>query len=117
MRVEFNITNFEPCRGTPLADADQVDFAEKEKFLEVWTKALQEHGFRSGSKSITYSNGRGRLGRRQESYDLLMQLKTRGSEITPALVSSFKNGVGRSIKPELARAFVEKCRALRKGEQ
>jgi radical SAM superfamily enzyme YgiQ (UPF0313 family) len=106
IRIEFNITNFEPCPGTPLEKAPWVDFTAKAEFLNSWTEALTQAGFWVGSKKMTYKNGSGRLGRKEDSYNLLMHLKTDGSENTMALINSLPQGVGRSIKDTLAQRFL-----------
>jgi len=108
IRMEFNLTNFEPCVGTPLEYAPEVDFREKEYFLKHWSDGLLENNFRKGNE-ITYINSRGRFGRMENSYKLLMKIKKSDSSITNALISSFKNGIGRTVKDELAYNFVEMC--------
>jgi len=45
----------------------------------------------------------------ENSYKLLMKIKKSDSSITNALISSFKNGIGRTVKDELAYNFVEMC--------
>lgn len=110
VRVEFNITNFEPCRGTPLENAPQVDFVQKDEFLKIWAEELVKNGFRKNGeneqKPITYVNARGRFGRKQKSYELLMALKTR-SNITDALEKALPSGVGRSISDDEADRFLK----------
>lgn len=107
VRVEFSITNFEPCIGTPLEGAPPVDFKEKDAFLEVWAEKLIEYGFRKqrGDKPITYANARGRFGRKKLSYDLLMALKTR-DDLTNAFLSSLHSGVTRSVRDRQAQSFL-----------
>lgn len=107
VRVEFSITNFEPSLGTPLEDAPMVNFKEKDEFLEVWSAKLIEHGFRKqlGDKPITYSNARGRFGRKEPSYKLLMALKTR-DDLTNAFLSSLHSGVSRSVTDRQAERFL-----------
>lgn len=105
VRIEFNITNFEPCIGTPLENAPRVDFVQKNSFLEVWAAKLFENGFRTGNPDITYANARGRFGRKEKAYDLLMTLKT-GSNIDYAIANTIKSGVGRSISDDLADKFL-----------
>jgi radical SAM superfamily enzyme YgiQ (UPF0313 family) len=109
IRMEFNLTNFEPCLGTPLADAPEVDFREKDYFLKHWSDALRENNFRKGGGEVTYINSRGRFGRMENSYKLLMRLKKSDSLITSAILSSFKNGIGRTIPDNVAYKFVEMC--------
>lgn len=107
IRVEFSITNFEPCIGTPLESAPMVNFDDKNDFLEEWSAKLIEHGFRKQfeDKPITYANSRGRFGRKESSYNLLMALKTR-SDITNAFLSSLHSGVPRSISDGQAEKFL-----------
>ena len=108
IRMEFSITNFEPCRGTPFETAPLVDFEHKNMFLGNWTKALKDNNFRNGEGEITYKNGRGRLGRKQASYEMLMRIKYADSSITDALVSSFKKGISRTISDKDALDFLSK---------
>lgn len=107
VRVEFNITNFEPCIGTPLENAPMVNFVEKNEFLELWSAKLMEYGFRKQieDKPITYANARGRFGRKESSYRLLMALKTR-NDLTNAFLSSLHSGVPRSISDRQAESFL-----------
>ena len=108
LRFEFSLTNFEPCTGTPFENEAVVDFSKKAQFLDEWGQALIENGFYRADK-IDYGNCRGRFGRKEESYELLMKLKKCGIEITDAIINSFPNGVGRTIKDEKAAAFLEMC--------
>ncbi len=105
IRVDFNITNLEPCEGTPLAGAPEVDFTEKDQFLERWSEALIKANLVKAQK-LTYGNCKGRFGRKKESYKLLMALKKHGPEITEAIVNTFPNGVGRSIPLKKSSQFL-----------
>lgn len=105
IRFEISITNFEPCAGTPLADAPRVDFRQKAEFLDQWGKALIAYGFHKGT-SVDYVNCAGRLGRKQLSYELLMALKTGGEELTTPIIDAFPHGVGRSISDKEAARFL-----------
>jgi len=109
IRIEFNITNFEPCLGTPLENANMVNFEEKDIFLKEWINNLVDLGFRKkrGDHEITYKNSGGRLGRKEKSYKLLMNLKTQDSKITNAIIGAFSNGVGRSILDKQADKFLD----------
>lgn len=114
LRFEFSVTNFEPCLGTPMQDMPQLDFNKKSEFLKEFVNVLKENGFIKKDIEITYGNCKGRFGRKENSYKLLMALKTMGPEITEALTSSFKNGVGRSILDDPAEKFLNKvnlCKA------
>ena len=104
VRYEFNITNLEPCTGTPFSEYDVVDFKKKEEFLKIWTKALIEYGFHKGTE-ITYYNCGGRLGRKENSYNMLMELKTK-SDITDKLIYPLKRGVSRSVSDKEALKFL-----------
>lgn len=105
IRIEMNITNFEPCSGTPLSLASQVDFKAKAKFLKDWTRALKGAGFYLKSANPEYKTAGGRWGRKQKSYELLMALKTR-HDITDAIINAYDNGVGRSIQDKQADKFL-----------
>ena len=107
IRFEFNITNFEPSAGTPLANAPEVDFVEKAKFLESWTAGLFREGFRRGDKAIEYKTARGRFGRKELSYKMLMMLKKGGPELTDRLLNALPKGIGRSVSDEEAERFLQ----------
>ena len=107
VRVDFNISNFEPCKGTPLANAPLINFAEKDIFLDRWGEALIKSNLVKATK-LNYGNCKGRFGRKKETYELLMALKTRGPEITKDIIESFPNGVGRSIPINQSAKFVER---------
>ena len=112
IRFEFAITNFEPPYGTPLQDAPQIDFKEKAKFLKKWFKALVDNGFASDKnvEEMDYKNARGRIGRKQLSYEMLMTLKSGGEELTDSLIYALPNGVGRSISDKEADTFLNHCK-------
>jgi hypothetical protein len=105
IRFEFNITNFEPCDGTPLADAPLVDFEAKDAFLEEWSTHMVRLGLFKGAH-MGYANSVGRLGRKEESYRMLMELKRGGPELADKLKYALPNGVGRSISPKAATKFL-----------
>jgi len=104
IRIEFSITNFEPCAGTSLEDAPHVNFDEKHDFLRKWGQGLIDLGFHKGT-SVWYPNCGGRFGRKPDSYRLLMALKTMGSEAAERMIGHYKSGVGRSIKDNVAERF------------
>ena len=106
IRVDINITNFEPCIGTPLGGAPMVDFGAKDLFLSDWARALFEAGL-SKNPRMNYANCKGRFGRYEESYRLLMALKRGGAELTEKIIKCFPSGVTRSIDTLKARAFLE----------
>lgn len=106
IRFEFNITNFEPCLGTPMARGPWTDFKAKDQFLKRWFAAMKKHGFLPTEKLPTYANFKGRIGRKELTYRMLMELKTApASKLTPAL-QMIKKGVGRSIPDRDAWRFL-----------
>ena len=105
IRFEFSITNFEPAPGTPFADAPMVDFDAKDRFLRDWTASLKRHRF-CKADDVDYANARGRYGRKQLSYEMLMKLKRGGPELTDALIHALPNGVGRSVSDDEALRFL-----------
>ena len=111
LRIEFNLTNFEPCKGTPLENAPMINFSDKNDFLQEWIENLIKFGFikQKDGVGITYKNAKGRLGRKENSYLLLMKLRDSSSEITNAIIESLPNGVGRSIKDPQAIKFLSRC--------
>ena len=117
IRLEFNITNFEPCIGTPFENESMVDFKEKDYFLKAWAHALKSYGFSSSDKPLTYKNAKGHFGKKEESYKLLMRLKRSGKEITPAIINAFPRGVGRTFKDDEALRFLEYCDGTMQDEQ
>jgi len=94
LRFEFSITNFEPCAR--LKDAPLVDFEQKDAFLLKWVDALKDAGFYKKDKKVTYGNCRGRHGRKEPSYNLLMSLRN-DDNIQDAVAFSYKSGVSRTI--------------------
>jgi hypothetical protein len=106
VRFEFNITNFEPCDGTPLADAPVVDFEKKAQFIRQWSDAMIRNGLFVGER-MDYVNAGGRIGRKELSYRMLMALKRGGAELSDGLMNALPNGVGRSISDDEAGRFLE----------
>lgn len=104
IRYELSITNFEPCVGTPLADAPLVDFEEKHRFLRKWGAELIRLGYHQGDH-VWYENCGGRFGRKEASYRLLMALKQGGRELTGKMASVYPRGITRSIDDEKAERF------------
>lgn len=105
-RVEMNITNFEPCIGTPYENMPFVDFKEKDKFLVEWTNTLQSTGlWKTKSDYLNYKNGKGRFGRKELSYQMLMALKNQDIPIEK-IFNLFPNGISRSIKDKPASKFL-----------
>lgn len=108
IRMEFSITNFEPALGTPLEQAPRVDFDAKAAFLRLWTETLIATGFFKNREVelVDYKNARGRFGRKELSYEMLMSLKNGGPELTEELIHALPHGVGRSVSDEEAARFL-----------
>jgi hypothetical protein len=104
LRYEFSITNFEPCYNTPMANAPTVDFKAKDEFMIMWSDALKKYGFFKG-ETYGYVNAKGRIGRKEHSYEMLMELK-RGENLTEKFLNLFQRGVSRSISTEQAEEFL-----------
>lgn len=105
LRYEFSITNFEPCFNTPMANCPTVDFEAKEKFVTMWGQGLMKNDFFKG-EVYEYKNAKGRIGRKEHSYEMLMMLKN-GEGLTSRFLNLFQKGVGRSIKQEEAEEFID----------
>ena len=105
VRIEFNVTNFEPCDGTPLEGAPLVDFAEKERFLSGWSAAMIGTGLFCGER-MGYANSGGRIGRKELSYRMLMRIKRGGPELTKALLDALPYGVRTWISDSEALRFL-----------
>lgn len=103
IRLEYSITNFEPSIYTPFENAEQVNFEDKENFLRKYLKVLEEIGDIPDASAKWYHNMHGRIGRRQESYNILMWLMTGDESIGEVLLKSKICGVTRSIKPTIYR--------------
>lgn len=108
----FSITNFEPAPGTPYASADPVDFKKKHQFIRQWVKCLKDNKYHQ-PKFLNglpvedwYKKLHGRIGRKEASYKMLMELKTAGSEATDKLLYVLPKGIRRSIKEEEAYTFL-----------
>ncbi len=107
LRIEFNITNFEPCEGTPYENAPEIDFEKKDVFLQEIFRCLVFYDFiKKKDAELDYKNTKGRFGRKEHSYKMLMQLKRSGSEITDKLINCFPGGVSRSILTPDAEKFL-----------
>ena len=104
LRYEFSITNFEPCYNTPMANAPTVDFKAKDEFLIKWGEGLKQYGFFKGEE-YGYKNAKGRIGRKEASYEMLMLLK-KGDNLTDRFLNLFQKGVSRSIDSILAEEFI-----------
>jgi hypothetical protein len=55
---------------------------------------------------LDYKNAHGRIGRKENSYKMLMELKNSGPEITDKLINCFPNGINRSISDKEALKFL-----------
>lgn len=97
IRIEFSITNFEPCRGTPMEKDAHCDFVKKEEFLKEWVSCLVENGFISSDTPEAYTNWGRRHGKKETSYDLLMWIKE-GHGNLEDLNKIFPSGISRSIR-------------------
>ena len=104
LRYEFSVTNFEPCYNTPMANAAPVDFQAKEEFMKLWSDGLKKYGFFKG-EDYGYHNAKGRIGRKEHSYEMLMMLKN-GENLTERFLNLFPKGIGRSIAQEDAEEFI-----------
>jgi len=103
VRFEFSITNFEPVPGTPLQYAPEIDFVDKAMFLQGWFSKLKDTAFYQPWAEPDYKNTGGRIGRRENSYKMLMSLKTgRVPNLQAASHKVFPRGVGRSIDDDKA---------------
>lgn len=109
VRVDFQMTNFLPVRGTPLENFAEVGFAEKHEFLHEWVKVMKKVGFYNPrrNKPIWYGSDYGKHGCKELSYKMLMEIKHGGPDITRKLVDVFPKGIGRSISDAQARRFLE----------
>ena len=108
IRVDFKITDFEPCNGTPLFDAPEVNFTKKNEFLPQWIACLKENGLMAMNKDERLHTMSGLIGRRECVYKVMMSLRKRDTSITDALLSSFKNGVNRWLYQRDADSFLNK---------
>jgi len=104
LRYEFSITNFEPCYNTPMANTPTVDFKAKDEFLIKWGEGLKQYGFFKGEE-YGYKNAKGRIGRKEASYEMLMLLK-KGDNLTDRFLNLFQKGISRSIDHDLAEEFI-----------
>jgi radical SAM superfamily enzyme YgiQ (UPF0313 family) len=106
LRVDFSITPFEPSVGTPHEGAEWVDFAERRRFRRKWVREMSRLGFLKRDYEDA-EKAPGRWGRAEPSYRLLMNLKTRGPEIWPALARIFARGTGVSVDRRKCERFLE----------
>ncbi len=63
IRVDFSITNFNSCCGTPLSDASLLDFNHKREFVVQWITAMKEVGFYKAHATMGRGSDYGRHGR------------------------------------------------------
>jgi len=109
IRVEFPLTNFEPVPNTPFENEARVDFYEKDKFLEEWSRKLIENGFKTPPKEgtkVVYFNHQGKFGKMESSYNLLMALKTE-KDLNSAFIHALHAGVDRSVNDKEAKSFLK----------
>lgn len=107
IRVDFSITNFNPCRGTPLAHSDPVDFVAKRRFIKEWIAVMKETGFYKADAVMGRGTDFGRHGRKELTYRLLMTLRHADSTLTPKIVDALPYGIGRSVSDKHALQFLE----------
>jgi hypothetical protein len=112
IRLEFSITNFEPCQGTPLQDAPPVDFAKKDAFVRQWHEAHKRLGLVS-AESFRYG-GAGHIGRGEESYKILLMLKRGGPELASILKYVAINGISRSLRSQRLKGMLRRIEILQK---
>lgn len=95
--------------GTPFENEARVDFYEKDKFLEEWSRKLVESGFKAPPKdplNVVYFNHQGKFGKMQSSYELLMALKTE-KDLNSAFIHALHAGVDRSVDDKQAKSFLK----------
>lgn len=115
IRIDFSITNFNPCRGTPLAGADVVDFRAKERFIKRWIEVLKGVGFYKPTATMGRGSDYGRHGRKELTYKLLMTLRHGESNLTPKIVDALPYGIGRSVSDRHALQFLEYDSSMSSG--
>jgi radical SAM superfamily enzyme YgiQ (UPF0313 family) len=103
IRIDYSITNFEPSIFTPFENSEQVNFIDKEIFLKKYLKTLEEVGDFPDASKKWYHNMHGRIGRREESYNILMWLMNGDESIADVLLKANIKGITRSIKPPVYR--------------
>lgn len=108
IRIDFSITNFNPCKGTPLEGAETIDFIHKQRFVDEWIKVMKEAGFYKQTSSYSRGKDYGRHGRKELTYKLVMALRhAPASDMTARIVHALPYGVGRSISDKHAMQFLE----------
>ncbi len=107
IRIDFSITNFNPCPRTPMRDAYTVDFMRKEKFLKEWIAVMKETGFYKKTATMGRGSDYGRHGRKELTYRLLMTLRHGESDLTHKIVDALPYGIGRSVSDKHATQFLE----------
>jgi len=107
IRINFSITDLEPCANTPLANAKTIDYHEKSTFLKNWIEECKNAGLYKQSWDVKPGNDFGLLGRNQQVYKLIMALrKNDANSLTPKIINALPNGVRRSISTKQATAFL-----------
>lgn len=107
IRIDFSITNFNPCPRTPMAHDDIVDFRQKEKFIENWISVMKETGFYKAHAKMGRGSDYGRHGRKELTYKLLMVLRHGESDLTHKVVDALPYGIGRSVSDKHALQFID----------
>jgi radical SAM superfamily enzyme YgiQ (UPF0313 family) len=108
IRIEHNITNFEPSPYTPFENERYVNFEEKHVFLKRWLKELELNKYLPSAEGHWYHNMKGRLGRMPEQYALTMWLMHGDKSVGRILEMSNIKGTSRSIKLPMIAKLVSK---------
>ena len=106
IRINFNITNFNPTPGTPMQNDPWVNFQNKKYFLKEWINTCKNAGFYKQTWNVKPGNDFGYHGRNEGNYKLIMMLRTAGPILTDKIINTFPNGVERSIRGNKAWRFV-----------
>jgi len=107
IRIDFSMTNFNPCLNTPMADATLVDFQKKDEFLDKWIETTRDSGFYKRNWNAKYGRDYGRHGRKEASYRMIMMLRQCPPEtLTPRLIHALPRGVQRWTNDRTALRFI-----------
>lgn len=107
IRIDFSITNFNSCKGTPLAGTPAIDFIQKRRFIEDWVAVMKEAGFYKAHAKMGRGSDYGRHGRKELTYKLVMCLRHGKAALTRKIVEALPYGVGRTISDKHAIQFLE----------
>lgn len=107
IRIDFSLTNFNPCRNTPMENCAWVDFEAKHTFLKRWIKQMKANGFYKQDWDVRYGRDYGRHGRKPLSYEMIMRIRHADADyLTPRLLHVFPRGIGRSTSNKEAVRFL-----------